>query len=180
MPIPSANTTSPSPARQEPNEPKPSLTCPHCGACTETSICEYCTAPKRCRTRSTSATANDESKKDVRRHCKSDQCNPRPQRSLLLNSRREDDAWVDLSSERLPNSRLGALYPGSRFTGVQRSGTTSYEVAVDIQVVKKKGERKSSKRIRDLNSSHASMLILKNIRLAVICTLKDLQPSFRS
>ncbi|KAI7864202.1 vacuolar import and degradation protein-domain-containing protein [Spinellus fusiger] len=53
----------------------------------------------------------------------------------LLTSRTEDDVWVDLSEQRIQNSRLGALYAGSQFKGLQTCGTTSYEVVVDIQRV---------------------------------------------
>ena len=42
--------------------------------------------------------------------------------------------WVDISNQRLPNTRLGLLYPGSRFVGIQECGTNKYEVVVDIQV----------------------------------------------
>lgn len=51
-----------------------------------------------------------------------------------LTARNEDELWVDISNKRLPNSRLGALYAGSRFVGIQECGSTSYEVVVDIQV----------------------------------------------
>lgn len=54
-------------------------------------------------------------------------------RASLL-SRREDDPWVDISSKRLTSSRLGALYDGSRFKGVQKCGANKYNVIVDIQV----------------------------------------------
>ncbi|KAJ8661909.1 hypothetical protein O0I10_002240 [Lichtheimia ornata] len=52
-----------------------------------------------------------------------------------LTARNEDELWVDISNKRLPNSRLGALYAGSRFVGIQECGSTSYEVVVDIQHV---------------------------------------------
>lgn len=55
------------------------------------------------------------------------------QRKSLV-SRNEDDYWVDISDKRLRNSRLGALYDGSRFKGVQKCGTSKYNVLVDIQV----------------------------------------------
>lgn len=51
-----------------------------------------------------------------------------------LTARNQDELWVDISNKRLPNSRLGALYAGSRFVGIQECGNTSYEVVVDIQV----------------------------------------------
>lgn len=51
-----------------------------------------------------------------------------------LVSRNEDECWVDISDRRLRNSRLGALYDGSRFKGVQKCGTSKYNVLVDIQV----------------------------------------------
>lgn len=51
-----------------------------------------------------------------------------------LISRNEDDPWVDISDRRLKNSRLGALYDGSQFKGVQKCGTNEYNVLVDIKV----------------------------------------------
>ncbi|KAG0169952.1 GID complex subunit 4, VID24 [Apophysomyces sp. BC1034] len=54
-------------------------------------------------------------------------------RSPLLTSRAEDEHWVDLSDRRLRCSRLGALYAGSKFQGIQKCGNKSYEVTVDIQ-----------------------------------------------
>ena len=41
---------------------------------------------------------------------------------------------MDISNQRLPNTRLGLLHPGSRFVGIQECGTNKYEVVVDIQV----------------------------------------------
>ncbi|KAI9256532.1 vacuolar import and degradation protein-domain-containing protein [Phascolomyces articulosus] len=52
-----------------------------------------------------------------------------------LASRNADEMWVDISNQRLPNTRLGSLYPGSRFVGIQECGTNRYEVVVDIQHV---------------------------------------------
>ncbi|KAI9311981.1 vacuolar import/degradation protein Vid24 [Dichotomocladium elegans] len=40
-----------------------------------------------------------------------------------------------MGNQRLPNSRLGSLYPGSRFQGVQHCGSSNYDVAVEIQHV---------------------------------------------
>lgn len=50
----------------------------------------------------------------------------------LLNYRREEDVWVDISNARIPNSRLGSLYPGSKFKGRQQCDTSTYDVSVDI------------------------------------------------
>jgi hypothetical protein len=55
-------------------------------------------------------------------------------KTTSLVSRNENDYWVDISDKRLRNSRLGALYDGSRFKGVQKCGTSKYNVLVDIQV----------------------------------------------
>lgn len=55
-------------------------------------------------------------------------------RNTSLVSRDEDDYWVDISNKRLRNTRLGALYAGSRFKGVQKCGISKYNVMVDIQV----------------------------------------------
>ncbi|KAG2222393.1 hypothetical protein INT45_006915 [Circinella minor] len=52
-----------------------------------------------------------------------------------LTSRHAEEMWVDISNQRLPNTRLGLLYPGSRFVGIQECGTNKYEVVVDIQHV---------------------------------------------
>lgn len=52
----------------------------------------------------------------------------------LLSCRADDEMWVDISTKRLPGSRLGSLYAGSRFEGIQKCGSTSYDVVVDIQV----------------------------------------------
>jgi hypothetical protein len=59
--------------------------------------------------------------------------NERKKTSSLV-SRNEDDYWVDISDRRLRNSRLGALYDGSQFKGVQKCGTSKYNVLVDIKV----------------------------------------------
>lgn len=59
----------------------------------------------------------------------------KPKKTSLV-SRNEDDNWVDISDKRLRNSRLGALYDGSRFKGVQKCGTSKYNVLVDIKVKK--------------------------------------------
>lgn len=59
---------------------------------------------------------------------------PSEQRNSLA-SRNEDDYWVDISDRRLRNSRLGALYDGSQFKGVQKCGTSKYNVLVDIKVI---------------------------------------------
>jgi hypothetical protein len=64
----------------------------------------------------------------------SDHQTPEQKRTTSLVSRKEDDFWVDISDRRLRNSGLGALYGGSQFKGVQKCGTTQYEVLVDIQV----------------------------------------------
>ncbi|RCH93640.1 GID complex subunit 4, VID24, partial [Rhizopus stolonifer] len=64
-------------------------------------------------------------------------------RNTSLVSRNQDDDWVDISNKRLRHSRLGALYDGSRFKGVQKCGMSKYNVIVDIQHV-------------DLNSSKIS------------------------
>ncbi|KAI7886689.1 hypothetical protein K492DRAFT_140454 [Lichtheimia hyalospora FSU 10163] len=50
----------------------------------------------------------------------------------LLNYRRDDDVWVDISNARVPSSRLGSLYPGSKFKGKQQCDTSTYDVSVDI------------------------------------------------
>ncbi|KAJ8662088.1 hypothetical protein O0I10_001778 [Lichtheimia ornata] len=50
----------------------------------------------------------------------------------LLNYRRDDDVWVDISNTRLANSRLGSLYAGSKFKGRQQCDTSTYDVSVDI------------------------------------------------
>ena len=50
----------------------------------------------------------------------------------LLNYRRDGDVWVDISNARVPSSRLGSLYPGSRFKGKQQCDTSTYDVSVDI------------------------------------------------
>lgn len=57
-----------------------------------------------------------------------------PKRAPSLSCRSEDEQWVDISNQRLKGTQMGALYPGSKFKGVQKSGKTSYEVAVKIQV----------------------------------------------
>jgi hypothetical protein len=56
-------------------------------------------------------------------------------RNTSLVSRAEDDHWVDISDKRLKNSRLGALYDGSQFKGVQKCNMNKYNVMVDIQVI---------------------------------------------
>jgi hypothetical protein len=60
-------------------------------------------------------------------------------RNTSLVSRAEDDHWVDISDKRLKNSRLGALYDGSQFRGVQKCNMNQYNVMVDIQVINKFG-----------------------------------------
>ncbi|KAI8365264.1 vacuolar import and degradation protein-domain-containing protein [Radiomyces spectabilis] len=60
----------------------------------------------------------------------------RPKRKIpSLISRTENDVWVDISDRRLPNDRLGGLYSGSQFEGVQTCGKNSYQVKVNIQHV---------------------------------------------
>lgn len=51
-----------------------------------------------------------------------------------LASRDANEHWVNISKKRLESSRLGSLYAGSRFKGVQKCGTHEYNVSVDIQV----------------------------------------------
>ncbi|KAI9018783.1 vacuolar import and degradation protein-domain-containing protein [Phycomyces nitens] len=55
--------------------------------------------------------------------------------SPLLVYRKEDDPWVDISNRRIPNSKLGSLYSGSRFKGKQKCGDSEYEVLVDLKQV---------------------------------------------
>lgn len=62
---------------------------------------------------------------------------PKPSERNSLVSRNEDDYWVDISARRLGNSRLGALYDGSQFKGVQKCGSNKYNVLVDIKVIKR-------------------------------------------
>lgn len=62
-------------------------------------------------------------------------------KSTSLVSRTEGDFWVDISDKRLKTSRLGALYDGSRFKGVQKCGTSKYNVLVDIQHVDLKASK---------------------------------------
>lgn len=57
-------------------------------------------------------------------------------KNTSLVSRAEDDHWVNISDKRLKSSRLGALYDGSQFTGVQKCNMNKYKVMVDIQVKK--------------------------------------------
>lgn len=64
-----------------------------------------------------------------------DQPSSDQKKSTSLVSRTEGDFWVDISNKRLRTSRLGALYDGSRFKGVQKCGTSKYNVLVDIQVI---------------------------------------------
>ncbi|ORX49455.1 hypothetical protein DM01DRAFT_1291162 [Hesseltinella vesiculosa] len=40
-----------------------------------------------------------------------------------------------MSQQRIPSGRLGELYSGSRFVGIQKSQTSQYDVVVDIQHV---------------------------------------------
>ncbi|CEG67215.1 hypothetical protein RMATCC62417_03678 [Rhizopus microsporus] len=67
-------------------------------------------------------------------NCKSLNTQQHSKKTSLL-SRQEDDAWVDISAKRLRSSRLGALYDGSRFKGMQKCGANTYNVIVDIQHV---------------------------------------------
>lgn len=67
-------------------------------------------------------------------NCKSLNTQQHSKKTSLL-SRQEDDAWVDISTKRLRSSRLGALYDGSRFKGMQKCGANTYNVIVDIQVM---------------------------------------------
>jgi hypothetical protein len=53
---------------------------------------------------------------------------------LLLNAKKEDDHWVNLSEARLRHECMGGLYAGSLFTGIQKCGPTDYEVTVELKV----------------------------------------------
>jgi hypothetical protein len=70
----------------------------------------------------------------VERELKTRSSVEQPKRAPSLACRSEDEQWVDISNQRLKCTKMGALYPGSKFKGVQKSGKTSYEVAVEIQV----------------------------------------------
>ncbi|KAG2226890.1 hypothetical protein INT45_010169 [Circinella minor] len=135
MPIPSTNTTSRqrtgSIDLQDQINNKPPMVCADCGGNNE------------CHCDSQSSSCWSSSRK--KRSKKSNEFNPTPTNRVspsssspgntLLNCRKEGEAWVDISNERLPNSRLGGLYPGSKFEGMQRCGSAAYEVSVDIQHV---------------------------------------------
>lgn len=126
MPIPSAGTSSrPRAPTPEPNEYKSPGACPDCGLpdCNKaTCLGEPSSQPPAYkRHKAWNSVENRDN-------------SPDRISNRLLYCRKEDDAWVDISNERLRNSRLGALYPGSRFKGVQRCREVSYEVLVDIQV----------------------------------------------
>lgn len=57
------------------------------------------------------------------------------QQKKLLHARRDDnDKTVNLSDYRLQTHSKSALYPGSRFSGSQKCGPSSYEVEVEILV----------------------------------------------
>lgn len=65
----------------------------------------------------------------------------------LLNYRRDDDVWVDISNTRLANSRLGSLYAGSKFKGRQQCDTSTYDVSVDIlaSIITRQGQQRMVK-----------------------------------
>ncbi|CDH56751.1 protein c17orf39 homolog [Lichtheimia corymbifera JMRC:FSU:9682] len=137
MPIPSASTsssTTPTSTFSEPHQISPaakpsSSTTPGCSECSaDASQCKH----KPGLAFPTSTTIDEKRAKCDRHSTSRSQASPS---SMLLTSRKEGDVWVDISNERLPNSRLGSLYPGSCFKGMQHCGTTSYEVSVDIQHV---------------------------------------------
>ena len=136
MPIPSASTSSTTPTStfSEPHQISPttgkpsSSTTTGCSECSaDASECQH----KPALTFPTSTTIDERRSKCDPHSTSRSQASPS---SMLLTSRKEGDVWVDISNERLPNSRLGSLYPGSCFKGMQHCGTTSYEVSVDIQV----------------------------------------------
>lgn len=153
MPIPSASTsssTTPTSTFTEPHQipsaAKPSSsTTPGCSQCSaDAAGCQH-----KPGLAFPTATTIDEKRAKCDRHSTSrSQASPS---SMLLTSRKEGDVWVDISNERLPNSRLGSLYPGSCFKGMQHCGTTSYEVSVDIQV---------SRRLHCLKEKGSSNIIL--------------------
>ncbi|KAI8988926.1 vacuolar import and degradation protein-domain-containing protein [Pilobolus umbonatus] len=60
---------------------------------------------------------------------------PEPKKRTTLVSRTEDDYLIDISNTRLRNTSLASLYVGSRFKGVQKCGSSRYNVVVDIQHV---------------------------------------------
>lgn len=134
MPIPSASTSSSTTPTSTFSEPlqlspagKPSCTpfcCSQCSA--DATECQH----KQALAFPTSNPIDEKRAKCDRQSTSRYQKSPS---SMLLTSRKEGDVWVDISNERLPNSRLGSLYPGSCFKGMQHCGTTSYEVSVDIQ-----------------------------------------------
>ena len=132
MPIPSANTSSrqrPTPAELHDSSYKPPMVCADCGA----NDC-HCDSRRWPSHKKRSKTGKESNQTRVERLLRSPG-------NTLLNCRKEGEAWVDISNERLPNSRLGALYPGSRFTGMQRCGSASYDVSVDIQVRERDGRK---------------------------------------
>lgn len=115
MPIPSS-----APAGLTTTTPLPII----CPACKDASSC-----PKhRC------SKVLTKSCETVERELKTRASVEQPRRAPSLACRAADEQWVDISNQRLKSTQLGALYPGSKFKGVQKSGKTSYEVAVKIQV----------------------------------------------
>lgn len=95
-----------------------------CPVCRDSNSC-----PKHC-----SNKVFTKSYEMVERELKTRSSVEQPKRAPSLACRTEDEQWVDISNQRLRCTKMGALYPGSKFKGVQKSGKTSYEVAVEIQV----------------------------------------------
>ncbi|KAI8581578.1 hypothetical protein K450DRAFT_231994 [Umbelopsis ramanniana AG] len=96
-----------------------------CPVCRDSNSC-----PKHC-----SNKVFTKSYEMVERELKTRSSVEQPKRAPSLACRSEDEQWVDISNQRLRCTKMGALYPGSKFKGVQKSGKTSYEVAVEIQHV---------------------------------------------
>lgn len=100
-----------------------------CPVCKDSNSC-----PKHCSNKTFT-----KSYEMVERELKTRSSVEQPKRAPSLACRSEDEQWVDISNQRLRGTQMGALYPGSKFKGVQKSGKTSYEVAVKIQVGRKWG-----------------------------------------
>lgn len=137
MPIPSSHSSLRQLRRSIPDaEQKPTAQCPDCGS-------EDCSSCRRNAKRHKAWKEHEQ--QDALNPEEGEDCNAKPVQHealverrnphRLFTSRAEDEAWVDISTQRLPNSRLGSLYPGSRFRGKQKCGITTYDVLVDIQVI---------------------------------------------
>ncbi|CAO3625276.1 unnamed protein product [Cunninghamella blakesleeana] len=76
-------------------------------------------------------------------------------RIVTLSNRNDNERWVNLTDKRLKPGRLGSLFNGSKFVGIQKGNSSQYDVTVEIQDVDLKNHSLSGYlHISGLTASH--------------------------